>query len=535
MGDVTPPARSRGWAPPLMIGALARLLYLWLTEGAAGDGASRTLLAYDWVVHGGRLFGQTTWPELNYLLPAIGVWLGGDLYWMPRVIFALLSLAAIPLAWHVARELADERAARFAAWAMALLPYIVVYSTGGARSDGANGVGTLLAIYGFLRWNFARGSFGYLGVAAGGVAIAEGFRFDGVLTGAALGGVLLAELLCRWSAPHRLRRIGGMTIFGTLALLYPCLLALSWSSQFGDPLHFLHTAQESSRQFLAEGMHRRWPMWIYRSYAVAFLPVATAFILTPAIFLLGVVGIVRLARSWRAAGAIAILLLYAVFIARNILSFTQQPQIRYALSGAMLLLPFLGPGFDVTRAVLGRRLGARAQPVLATLVILGIVVSQALAGWATVANHGLLSRHLGGSGLVQPAPRPAARAYELAEAQAAAGDSLLIEPFAASAYTALSNEFRDGGLPTETLTIFRDATYVRTWAEYLDHLDARLPHFRFVLTGADGVPEGFQDGLHADPLMDAYQASGSNRFSWRDHAFEVAGQFGRIILLRRVS
>ena len=461
MGDVTPSVRSRGWPAPLAGGAVARLLHR-LSEGGpvtAPRGPCRHTSGSCTV---GACSARRTRPELNYLLPAIGVWLGGDLYWTPRVIFALLSLAAIPLAWLVAREFAGERAARFAAWAMALLPYIVIYSTGGARSDGANGVGMLLAIYGFLRWDFARVRPGYLALAAGGVAMAEGFRFDGVLTGAALGGVLLAELLWRWNAPHRLRRIGGMTMFGALCLLYPFLLALSWSSQFGDPLHFLHTAQESSRQFLAEGMHRRWPMWIYRSYAVAFLPVATGYILTPVIFLLSVVGIVRLARNWRAAGVIAVLLLYAFFIARNILSFTQQPQIRYALSGAMLLLPFFGPGFDLMRAALGRWLGARAQPVLVTLVVIGIVLSQGLAGWATVANRRAALPapwwlRAGAAGAPPGRPGVRNRRGPVGTRRQPADRALRRERL----YRAFQR-FCGGVLPSETLTIFRDATYVRT-------------------------------------------------------------------------
>src|SRR5215218_1269339 len=90
------------WLAPVAVGALLRAGYMLYAEGDPGDGISRTITAYEWLGGGRPLFGAHPWPELNYLIPALAIRITGELYWGVRVLYMVLALAVIPLAYRIA-------------------------------------------------------------------------------------------------------------------------------------------------------------------------------------------------------------------------------------------------------------------------------------------------------------------------------------------------------------------------------------------------------------------------------------------------
>lgn len=527
---------ASGWLLPLFAGVVLRGVLMFVSEGHPGDGIHRTIVASDWLQSMGPLFGRTAWPELNYLLPALAIKLGGELFWSPRVLFALLSLAVIPLVFDVTRRMVDLASARVAAWLAALLPYVAVFATDGARSELPTAAGMLLALWGFLRWNYGRGALSDLMMAVVGVVFAEGFRFDGVLIGAVLGALLLLDLFTDADSATRGRRAAALALFGGLCLVYPLALSATWMRLFNDPLYFLHTAQENSRQFLVNGAHPRWPMWLYRSYSVAFVPLGIAFILTPVVGVFGLAGVMRTRRERKALPALLLLLIFALYIFRNLLNFTQQPQIRYVLPLSILLLPFVGPGYHWMVDRVARVLGARrARLAVLWATCAAMVGNEALVAAATMKDLGVISRHLGGSGLVQRNAFSSRSAYRDARRLAATGDSLLVTPFASTTYSFLSRDFRRDRLPTRHLVIYRTDVLVYASPEFADMVDRTVPRFRFVLADVGGLVQGFQDGFHDDPIGRAVGARTQGTATWRSHRFRIVGRYGDTVLLERIT
>ena len=524
------------WLPAFLAAVILRIVLLAYWEGAATDGIGRTIEAEYWLRGDRPLFGRYTWPELNYIIPAIGIVASGELYWGPRIAFVVLSVAIVPLLYWVSERAAGSRAAHTAAWCAALLPYVAVFSTSGARSETGAAVGTLVAILGILRWDYGQGRIADILLAAAGVAFAQGMRFDAVLVGAGLGLLLLLDVIAREGA--RSYRIAGMCLFGTLCLVYPVSLAIQWNALYDDPLYFLHTAQINSRQFLIEGGHSRWPDWLWGAYALVFVPLGIGYILSPVILALGVVGVWRIGIRWRSGILLLPLLIQTAAIARNLLGHTQQPQIRYVFPLALAVIPFVGTGMEWAEARLtrgGRRLspGWRRAPLAAML--LSVLLVEGITGLATVDDLGVVSRQLRGSGLVQLDQFVTRSAAAAVGRLGAPGDSLLVMPFVDSPYAVLARQLRSHPAGVTFLPIYRadDSNLVYSLEEYLDVLDRKLGTVRFVLVNSAPTTQGFRGGaLGRDPLGAAVGADGLVR--WRDHRFRVVTRYARLVLLERI-
>jgi hypothetical protein len=517
------------------VGALLRLALLLAWEGTGEtDGIGRTMSAADWMRGATPLFGWHTWPELNFLLPALGIAAGGDWFWAPRVVYGLISLALIPPVVAVTRRLWDEPAAVVAGWLAAVTPFLAVFATSGARSETVGATGIMLALWGILRWEHGRGRWTDLLLAVGGVVVAEGVRFDGVLVGAALGAVLLGTTLRDWSDPLRGRRVRGMLLFGGLCLVYPVALSVSWHAHFGDPLHFLHTAQENARQFLVDGEHARFPTGVYQAYGVAFPWLAMGFILTPGVMLLGVAGT---ALRWRERAVLPLVALLAVqvgFIVKNIVQFTQQPQIRYVVPVAVLLLPGVLPGLRWVAARPWLPTAWRSPRRVALAALVAALASEGMAAFVTVRPTGLLSRQLGGYGPVQVDQYATRALWPAVRARAAAGDTLLVTPFVLSPYALLATDYRTGGVPVVHPSNYRSGNGVYTIPDFEAMLNARLHGARFVLANTGEAIKGFVGGLARDPIGLAAAAAGDGPVRWGGHTFRRVEAHGAIVLLERL-
>ncbi len=515
----------RGMLLPLLVAALARGALLLLIEGDPGDGVVRTATAADWLTQHYRLFGAHTWPELNYLLPAAAISLSGEMYWGVRVLYAVLSLAIVPLAYVIGRDISDERGARAAAWMAALTPYLLVLSTDGARGEPLFAASALLCVFGAQRWSSSGYRLRWIVVAALGAVLAEGFRFDGVVVAAGVG---FAMLVAAWQSRKSVRTaqlIIGLLLFAALSLAYPLALGIEWNARYGDPLHYMHTAQANSEQFLSGGEHPRWPTWFYRMYGSVFPLLGAAYTLSPVFFALAMWGLWRCIRLRRGLPLTMAIVAYGLFFMRGTVTFLTQPQLRYAAILGILLLPFIAEGARGVRALAGQiRPLSRIWAVgFATAALVQIVVAV-----ATLKPLGMLSRQLSGTGLIQYAPFSTRQV--LAQLDSLRPRRLLVSGFVPGSYIYLAKGFRRATFQIRYTSIYKNGTYVRTRDEYITSVKAQILNDGLVLVETGSRMQGFTDGLARDPLGIAVPAQDSV-FTWEGYRLSVISRSSHLALL----
>lgn len=86
--------------------ALAGILFF---EGANADGTGRTWVAAAWLRAPYNIIGTQIWGDGNYILPALAIALGGDLFYSVRVLYALIGAATIPVLFILARDVRGQR------------------------------------------------------------------------------------------------------------------------------------------------------------------------------------------------------------------------------------------------------------------------------------------------------------------------------------------------------------------------------------------------------------------------------------------
>src|SRR5215207_1769863 len=87
----------------LGIAVLFRLAMLPFFEGYVLDQTSRTLAVAAWTEGPYPFLGTRIWPDGNYLLAWLGLFLGESLYWSSRWIGLLAALTNVPLIYLLAR------------------------------------------------------------------------------------------------------------------------------------------------------------------------------------------------------------------------------------------------------------------------------------------------------------------------------------------------------------------------------------------------------------------------------------------------
>lgn len=522
---------------PLAAAVLLRVALLLFGEGDPGDGVNRTLTAYSWLTTDYRLFGAHTWPELNYLFPAAAIRVTGELYWGTRILFALVSLGVVPLAYAIASGLTDRRAARSVAWIAALLPYAAVLGTDGARGEVAFVVGALFAAYFAQRW-IADGLQPRDAVlAALGVIWAEGFRFDGVVVGAGVGAAMTLAALLRVTRDGDRgatgRAVLGLALFAVLSLVYPLALGFEWHARYDDALYYMHTAATNSGQFLVGGEHARWSPAFYRTYSGLFPFLGAAYLLTPVFALLAVVGIVKTWRRPVAWPLLAALLAYTLFFVRGTITMLVQPQLRYAAVPGLLALPFVAAGVVALSSASGRsRFRLSPSLLLGTGVVVAVLV-QCVTTLATVRPMGILSRQLSGTGLMPPV-RFAARDLLPMLPPPRENGKLIITGFVPGSYVYLASDFRRTGYDVEYASVYRTNTLVMTRDEFERTTAERLTPGTLVMVETGGRMQGFTDGLSVDPIGSAVPSQNA-RVVWRGIDLEVLGRSQNLALLSVVS
>jgi hypothetical protein len=514
-----------GWGWPFLAGVVVRLLAVWANELDAGDWVTRTLRASDFVHHGIAIWARTPWPEGNYLLPAIPIAFGGDLYWSVRIFCALVAAAAIPLIYVAARQFGGRENGRIAAWILALLPFHIYISANGAMTEGPFLVFVLASVITAIRWSRQPARLGWLIASAACVVGAEAFRYDGVFVGASIGFLALFVRDEQGAVIRRPKLLLAIVAFGIIALVYPIALFLSWKSLYGDPFYMAKFAEENATQFAVAGGHPRWPAWFYDTYSVAFWSlIAPAFALTPVVWALSWLGVWRVRRERATWFLVTPILVLTVFYTRATLAHTLLNQIRYATA---LSLPLLAccwiPLAD--RAPKGRRLAA-------ALAFASIALTQVVPIDAAWHDRGVLSRQLGAYSLIRPDQYSAREVLRWIDEHATPEQKVVFTPHASSTWLSLS-PYR-GRARVEPMTIYRTSNLVFDSTGMVNAIRDSLQSADWVVVSTRNNTEGLQDRLVSELVVPGSPGP-SGTVVWNGVPMKQAATFGgmRIYAIQR--
>ncbi len=509
---------TTGWAVPLAVGIVVRLVFVFINEIDGGDWVSRMLAARDLVDGRGFLWARTPWAEGNYLLAALPMVFGGDAYWSVRVAYAFVASLAIPIIYLIGRRVGGTSAGSVAAWILVFLPHHIYVSTNGAMTEGAFLVCLLGAVLLGSIWVERPHQSRWLAFSGLCVLGAELFRFDGVFVGASIGLLALLARDDRGLIVRRPRAMRAIALFAAVALVYPVALLLSWQAIFGDPLHMTRLAEENALQFFNEGGHPRWPRWLYFTYSALFWPfLAPAFALSPVIWLTAVWGAWiarRKSQTWFVVFPIAVL---TVFYLRAVFSYTLLNQLRYITTTAIPLLAFVALPFDTLSPAKRRRL------LVACLV--GAVATQGLAMVASWTDRGVLSRQVGRFALVRPNQHAARSALQWLDGQAAKGERVIFTPHAESPWLALTLG-RDRPEIAQ-LDVYRTPTIVYDSSGLAAALRDTIATARWVVVSAGQNMQGLQDGLFSE-LVRPEPIDRSGRLRWNGIEMRLRAEFGAL-------
>src|SRR5215468_10113314 len=132
--------------------ALIRGALLFTYEGTIQDGVTRVGVAANWLFHGIDIFGRTSWPEGNYLLPAAALLIWNEPYWSVRILYALVAVTNVWLVYLLGRTLYGRSAGAIAAWIVAWMPFHALLSAEGATSEVPYLTCILLALLAIVRY-----------------------------------------------------------------------------------------------------------------------------------------------------------------------------------------------------------------------------------------------------------------------------------------------------------------------------------------------------------------------------------------------
>ncbi len=520
-------AGATRWIPPFVVGLLLRVAVVFRLDVEPGDWVSRTLYAADFLAGTKPLWASTPWPEGNFLLPAVVLAVGGDAFWSVRLLYALLSALAIPAVFCLSREVTDEQAAPYAAWALAFLPFHIFVSANGAMTEGVFITCILVAIYAALRWRRQPDRSVWLLVSGLCIVGAEAFRFEGVLVGACLG------LLALWtrlpdgrSVLRSVPAAATLTLFGVICLLYPLSLLWSWNDMFGDPMYMAKYANANTLQFFEGDGHSRWPTWFYFTYSVAFWPMAgPAYVLTPVIWILALRGAAKAPRQ-RSLFVLLPVVVLTIFYLRSVLSYQLLNQMRYIAPLAVPLLPFVAHGF--------RTLAERWRRPVLLAAAASFVATQGLTIESAYHDRGVLSRQLGVFSLLKPFQYSAKDALESLQKPSTREGVIVVTPHVVSTWLRLNGgpDVLSNRLRSPSIYRLDDPNAVYTSMEYKEFLGQQIDSARFVAVSKSARTVGLKDGLVKEVVTPSRDVD--RILTWNGRRFREHGVFGDIVVLERV-
>lgn len=501
--------------------ALIRGALLFTYEGTIQDGVTRVGMAANWLFHGLGIFGRTSWPEGNYLLPAAALLIWNEPYWSVRILYALVGVTNVWLIYLLGRTLYGRSAGAVAAWIVACMPFHAQQSVEVATSEVpylSCIVLSLLAIVGYARNpSPSLAAFGGLSLT-----IATSFRFDGVVWAIPLGASIAAA-----AVRHRLpvaRVARDLTLFGVCAMAFPAALFARWLQLYPDPFTLISRGKLMSQEFFVRGQHLRWPGWVYQSYTLAFWPASTFILLTPLVAALGWTGLLCAIRERRLVALPVVLGIVVVCVWLGYAAFRHDilVQWRYALVVAAPLSVFCLPGAEaLTRrwpALTGRRIAAATLATAAASAAAVIVLA--------FVDAGTLTRQIGTLSPIRPDQFASRELLTWIRSDVGPSDPVLLtshvleQPYLAMHLPELE---RAGSVIAQSYFL-PNGDLVRTRASLTEQLLTNISRACYVVTTTSTRELGLQDGLYRELVDPAHIKD--DMYVWHGTSLRLIRRFG---------
>ena len=464
-------------------------------EGTVGDGSTRVLTAANWLWHGVGFFGRTVWPEGNYLLPAAALLVWNEPYWSVRILYALVAVSNVWLIYLLGRTVYGRSAGAIAGWILACMPFHAQMSTEGATSEVPYLSCVIASVLAIAR--YTKQPSPLLAIYAGlSLTVATSFRFDGVVWGIPLGASIAVAGL-----RHRLpllRVARDLTLFGAGAIVFPAALFARWMQLYTDPFHIFSLGKLAVQQFFVQGVHARWPSWLYQTYTLGFWPASTFVLLTPLVAVLGWTGWACAIRRREPMTLPLYLGIFVVCIWLAYASFRHDilAQFRYALVVAALLSVFCLPGTEA----LTRRWPVLSGKRIAAATLVTAVVSVAAITILAFVDAGTFTRQIGALSPIRPGQFASRDLMTWIRLDAGPSSPVLLTPHVTQQlYLAMhQGELTRSGRVTAQSYYVPKGGFVLTHASLTDQLLTNIPRACYVVTSASPGALGLRDGLYTE-------------------------------------
>ena len=519
-------SRTPFWQSPVVIvvaAALIRGVLLLTYEGTVNDGSGRVLAAANWLWHGVGFFGRTLWPEGNYLLPAAALLVWNDPYWSVRILYALVGVSNVWLIYLLGCTLYGRSAGAIAGWIVACMPFHAQHSVDGATSEIPYISCIILSVLAIVR--YTKDPSPLLAIGAGlAVTVATSFRYDAVVWG-----IPLAASIAAAAFRHRLplsRTAGDLTLFGVCAIAFPAALFARWMQVSPDnPFYVFSAGKLYAQQFFTQGVHPRYPRWLYQAYALGFWPASTFVLMTPLVAGLGWTGWACAIRERRLA-AIPVslgIVVVCIWLGYATSQHAILAQFRYALVISVLLCVFCLTGADAL---------IRFWPVLTGKRIAAATLVTAVASVAAVTvlafiDAGVLTRQIGALSPIGPGQFASRDLLTWIRSDVGPSSPVLLTPHVSGQVYLmmhLGKLTEDGRVRSQNIYLPKSDGFVFTHASLNEQLLTKISRVCYVVTSASPDEIGLRDGLYRELVQPVHVAE--DVYVWHGIKLRLLRRFG---------
>ena len=379
-----------------------------------------------------NIIGTQVWGDGNYILPALAIALGGDLFYSVRVLYALIGAATIPVLFFLARNVRGHEAAISAGVLFALNPYRLVNSLEERHLRGALHVPR---VPGTLAGSTTESPGSLVEALLAGLCFtaAASFRYEAGFWAMLAGLLILSPLESTLRPRLEWHRMKSAVVFSWPLPPTRSFSPSRWWRLHGDPLYFFSATAVNQAQFFVDGRNVNWPSSIYIPFSASFWFLSVVAVLTPFVAAAAFLGTVRALRI-ASAGTFALAIL-AWLSLLTVVSVTRHFQLeyRYALPAYGLACMFVPDGI----AWLGSRFAMLARPrVQLIFTALSLIMFYAAYSLAAFHDRGVLGRRLGMLSPVRPGQYET-RTFITWFEQTMTDKTLLMSPCVASPYLLL--------------------------------------------------------------------------------------------------
>jgi 4-amino-4-deoxy-L-arabinose transferase-like glycosyltransferase len=521
-GDSRIPSWLQSPLTIILAAALIRGVLLLTFEGTIQDGVTRVGATANWLFHGSGIFGRTSWPEGNYLLPAAALLIWNEPYWSVRILYALLGVTNVWLIYLLGRALYGRAAGAIAAWIVACMPFHAQQSVEVATSEVPYLSCIILSLLAIVR--YVKNPSPSLAIYGGlSLTLATTFRFDGVVWGIPLGASIAVAAARHRLPPWRVAR--DLTLFGVCGIAFPAALFARWMQLYTDPFYMISRGKLMTEEFFVQGEHARWPRWLYQSYTLGFWPASTFVVLTPLVAALGWTGLACAIRERRLAALPVVLGIVVVCIWLGYAAFRHDilVQWRYALVVVAPLSVFCLPGAEaLTRlwpVFTGRRIAAATLITAAASAAAVIVLA--------FVDAGTLSRQIGTLSPIRPGQFASRDLLTWIRLNVGSSDPVLFTPHAVEQpYLAMhiAELGRAGSVIAQSYFVPPSGDLVYSHAALTDQLMTNISRACYVVTSTSTRELGLRDGLYRE-LIDPVRVK-DDVYVWHGISLRLLSRFG---------